>query len=149
MYVTRKLKERGENNMHSVWLVEIENKDIVDSKSAILKAEEMLEDFNERLYDWYEIGGRWDNEIPNNCCKGTEIKDDFIPFGIIKSDYEVLGEDNYYGTIYRMKRYGIINKATHKKYLCRMEEAIRNEVKTEMEEILKSDNYYVCVDMHD
>ena len=37
-------------------------------------------------WDWYEIGGRWYGEIPNNCCKVNKLPANFIPFAFIDED---------------------------------------------------------------
>ena len=34
-------------------------------------------------WDWCEVGGRWDGEIPGNCCPGSDIPSDFEPYGLI------------------------------------------------------------------
>jgi hypothetical protein len=34
-------------------------------------------------WDWYAIGGRWDNAIRNNQCLVKTIPDDFIPFAFV------------------------------------------------------------------
>lgn len=37
-------------------------------------------------WDWYTIGGRWDNDIPNNHCKVTELPEDYSTFAVITPD---------------------------------------------------------------
>ena len=74
--------------MHTCYLVEtIDKPDRIDVYDGIIA--EMIDpyyceyDAEAIHWDWCEIGGRWSGEIPNNCCQGCDIPEDFEPYGVI------------------------------------------------------------------
>lgn len=85
--------------MHFCYLVETEERpQPLDTYSGIIS--ELIEpyyceyDASYLSWDWCEIGGRWSGEIPNNCCRGCNIPDDFEPYGLITA-WECLDQSWY------------------------------------------------------
>lgn len=51
--------------------------------------ENVLTTYNEKArWDWYEIGGRWGDEIKGSICPASELPKDFSAFAIVTPDGE-------------------------------------------------------------
>lgn len=55
---------------------------------------EYHEDAAHPIGDYYVIGGRWNGDIPNNCCLGKNMPKDFVPYYFLTSD-DVLYASGY------------------------------------------------------
>lgn len=133
--------------MHYLTYVVIEQFDLengYDDEHIESAVQSVLEPYHDNLWDWYEIGGRWHNDIKNNRMTVKEfkkIKDFEMPEYYFDYEGEELHLDKFYGLLelngwaYDSPEY----KDLQKKIKCKILKKLSSH---------KDDDLIIIVDLH-
>ena len=73
--------------MHYTMLIETDRCPLPeDIENIMYPFMEYNEDAEHPIADYYVLGGRWSGDIPDNCCIGSDVSEDFFPYYFVTSD---------------------------------------------------------------